>query len=58
MSHQRTVFINFVDTAFIMSETRYKSLAKANPAVAETLFAKAEQDAKQRLETYKVKAGK
>ena len=43
---------------FIMSETRYKSLAKANPAVAETLFAKAEQDAKQRLETYKVKAGK
>ena len=43
---------------FIMSETRYKSLAKAHPAVAETLFAKAEQDAKQRLETYKVKAGK
>ena len=43
---------------FIMSETRYKSLAKANPTVAEQLFVKAEEDAKVRLETYKTKAGK
>ena len=43
---------------FIMSETRYKSLAKANPQVAEKLFEKAENDAKQRLASYKTKAGK
>ncbi|MCI8435737.1 MAG: pyruvate:ferredoxin (flavodoxin) oxidoreductase [Clostridia bacterium] len=43
---------------FIMSETRYKSLAKANPATAETLFARAEEEAKARLASYKTKAGK
>ena len=34
---------------FIMSETRYKSLAKANPTVAEKLFERAEEEAKERL---------
>lgn len=43
---------------FITSETRYKSLQKANPEVAAKLFARAEVEAKNRLETYKNKAGK
>ena len=43
---------------FIMNETRYKSLAKANPTVAEKLFERAEEEAKERLESYKIKAGK
>ncbi|MDR0426652.1 MAG: pyruvate:ferredoxin (flavodoxin) oxidoreductase [Clostridiales bacterium] len=38
---------------FLKNEVRYTSLAKANPAVAETLFSKAERDAKDRLESYK-----
>ncbi|WP_139904139.1 pyruvate:ferredoxin (flavodoxin) oxidoreductase [Clostridium thermarum] len=38
---------------FLMSEVRYSSLAKAYPEQAEELFAKTEQDAKERLENYK-----
>ena len=38
---------------FIKGETRYKSLMREFPGVAETLFAKAEGEAKKRLETYK-----
>ncbi len=38
---------------FIRGETRYKSLLQEFPTVAETLFAKAEQEAKKRLDTYK-----
>ena len=41
---------------FIMGETRYKSLKASKPEVAGVLFAKAEKDAKARLETYKIKA--
>ena len=37
---------------FIRSEGRYKALVKANPAEAEALFAKAEQDAAKRMEFY------
>ena len=43
---------------FIKGETRYASLAKTKPEIAETLFAKSEQDAKQRLEKYKNLANK
>ena len=39
--------------AFIRSETRYASLLKQFPETAEVLFAKNEQDAKDRLESYK-----
>jgi pyruvate-ferredoxin/flavodoxin oxidoreductase len=38
---------------YLMSEVRYSSLQKAFPDVAEDLFAKTEQDAKERLEGYK-----
>lgn len=38
---------------FLMGEVRYASLAKAYPEEAEALFAKTEQDAKERLESYK-----
>ena len=38
---------------FIMGETRYTALAKLFPEVADTLFAKAEEDANERLATYK-----
>ena len=38
---------------FLMGEVRYASLAKAFPEEAEALFAKTEQDAKERLENYK-----
>ena len=38
---------------FIMSENRYTSLKKTNPAVAEELFVKAERDAKRRYLIYK-----
>ena len=38
---------------FILGETRYTALAKLFPEVADTLFAKAEEDAKERLDTYK-----
>lgn len=43
---------------FIKGETRYASLAKTKPEIAETLFEKSEQDAKQRLEKYKNLANK
>lgn len=39
--------------SFLMSEIRYKSLANANPTVAEKLFAKNEKDAKDRYANYK-----
>jgi pyruvate-ferredoxin/flavodoxin oxidoreductase len=38
---------------FILGETRYASLKGQFPKIAETLFVKAEADAKDRLETYK-----
>ncbi|NFA59931.1 pyruvate:ferredoxin (flavodoxin) oxidoreductase [Clostridium sporogenes] len=38
---------------FLMGEVRYASLAKQFPESAEALFAKTEQDAKERLENYK-----
>ncbi|MBQ8091650.1 MAG: pyruvate:ferredoxin (flavodoxin) oxidoreductase [Pyramidobacter sp.] len=38
---------------FLMSENRYTSLAKTNPALAEELYAKAERDAKRRYQVYK-----
>lgn len=43
-----TAFRDFID-----GEVRYTSLAKLYPAVAEELFAKTEQDAKERYESYK-----
>ena len=44
--------------AFLLGETRYASLMKARPDLAEELFVKTEQDSKIRLETYKNLAGK
>ena len=38
---------------FLMGEVRYSSLAKAFPEIADELFAKTEEDAKERLERYK-----
>ena len=38
---------------FILGETRYTALAKLFPDVAEKLFSQAEEDAKERLESYK-----
>jgi pyruvate-ferredoxin/flavodoxin oxidoreductase len=38
---------------FIMKQVRYTSLQKAFPEIAEELFVKAEEDAKERYETYK-----
>ena len=38
---------------FLMSESRYTSLAKTNPEMAEQLYAKAERDAKRRYCVYK-----
>ncbi|SES96188.1 pyruvate-ferredoxin/flavodoxin oxidoreductase [Natronincola peptidivorans] len=38
---------------FLMSEVRYASLLKTFPEVAEALFAKSEEDAKERYENYK-----
>ncbi len=43
---------------FIKGEVRYASLAKAFPEVADELFDKCAEDAKRRLEGYKVLAGK
>lgn len=43
---------------FISSETRYASLKKANPEIAQKLFERAEVEAKARIQSYKVKAGK
>ena len=39
--------------AFLLGETRYASLMKARPELAEELFVKTEADSKARLETYK-----
>ena len=38
--------------AFMMNETRYASLKKGFPEIAESLFVKTEADAKERLESY------
>jgi pyruvate-ferredoxin/flavodoxin oxidoreductase len=38
---------------FLLGEVRYASLLKAFPEHAEALFAKTEQDAKERYESYK-----
>ena len=43
---------------FIAGETRYRSLAKAKPEVAQELFERAEKEAKARLEGYKKRADK
>ena len=43
---------------FLVGETRYASLKKAQPAVAEALFAKTEADSKARFEKYKNLANK
>ncbi len=43
---------------FIAGETRYKSLAKAKPEIAQALFERAEKEAKNRLEGYKKRAEK
>ena len=42
---------------FLAHETRYTALKKSKPEIADKLFAQAEIDAKNRLETYKKKAG-
>ena len=42
---------------FLANETRYTSLKKSKPDIADKLFAQAEKDAKERLESYKEKAG-
>ena len=39
--------------SFLLGETRYASLMKARPELAEKLFEKTEQDSKVRLDTYK-----
>ena len=44
--------------AFLLGETRYASLMKARPELAEDLFVKTEKDSKARLEKYKNLAGK
>ena len=44
--------------AFILGETRYASLKKTQPAVAEELFKKTEESSKERLAGYKHMAGK
>lgn len=44
--------------AFMMGETRYASLSKQMPVLADELFTKTEQDSKVRLESYKRMAGK
>ncbi len=44
--------------AFILGETRYASLKKTQPAVAEELFKKTEESSKERLAGYKKLAGK
>ncbi|MBR0051692.1 MAG: pyruvate:ferredoxin (flavodoxin) oxidoreductase [Firmicutes bacterium] len=43
---------------FIMDQVRYASLSKEFPDKAEALYEKAENDAKERLEGYKARAGK
>ncbi len=44
--------------SFLLGETRYASLMKARPELAEELFATTEKDSKDRLETYKRLADK
>ena len=44
--------------AFILGETRYASLKKTQPAVAEELFQKTEESSKERLAGYKKMAGR
>ncbi len=44
--------------AFLLGETRYASLMKARPELAEDLFEKTEKDSKERLATYKKLADK
>ncbi len=44
--------------SFLMGEVRYASLVKQNPEAAQILFAKNEQDAKEKREFYTKKAGK
>ena len=44
--------------AFLAGETRYASLKKTQPQIAEALFAKTEADSKARLAGYKKLAGK
>ena len=39
--------------SFLLGETRYASLMKARPEIAEELFKQTEEDSKARLETYK-----
>ncbi len=39
--------------SFLLGETRYASLMKARPELAEQLFAKTEKDSKDRLDSYK-----
>lgn len=43
---------------FLMGEVRYSSLKKQFPDIADALFEKTEQDANERLEKYRVLAGK
>lgn len=43
---------------FIMGETRYNSLAKTKPEIAQVLFAKSENESKQRVAKYAKLAGK
>jgi pyruvate-ferredoxin/flavodoxin oxidoreductase len=43
---------------FLMNEVRYTSLSKKFPEIAEELFAKAEQDAMERFESYEVLANR
>ena len=43
---------------FLIGETRYSSLVKTQPQIAEKLFEKTEEDSKARLEKYKKLAGK
>ncbi len=44
--------------SFLLGETRYASLMKARPELAEQLFEKTEKDSKERLNTYKNLADK
>ena len=44
--------------AFILGETRYASLKKTQPDIADELYKKVEESSKERLEGYKKMAGK
>ena len=46
-------WVHNANAAFIRGETRYASLLKQFPDVAEKLFAENEKDAKERRENYK-----